>query len=695
MFTSLIIFGFTLDDVFAGKKEITSRFFSYENTSIIEFTNKGTIDINSFRIWLARDFDFKSFKTEQEWVGEKTPQGVIIFTSSESIKPGESVKFGVKTDKVTPGINWKALDTDGNLMATGKTLSQTMLSFVSTQKHSSITELSGILSESVFKIVPTKLHPGSTIRVAGNNFVPNSSLELFLNDEKLKSFETNEDGHFMLTIKIPKKTSAGHVSFSLKDKQENEKTINLLLTKIQQTIPKNIDFTVSETPNEFFRMDRVEFSGTANPETQIIIKIKNPLGEVFSTKTKNTDSQGNWHISFYLSTDATIGKYFAEITDGEKTIIESWDVALSKKIHIVPTKTKFELGEPIKFNGTASPNERLEIKFVNPQGNEVISKKLVANDSGFIEITYPTVSSTLEGTYTLYAFQENESEIVFVGLGKNPKETLSAKLNSVNYRGEEIAIIGMTGKPSQDLTLLILDQNGYEKFNDKIKLGLDGKRNYELNLTTFPTGVYTLLVSMLDFQISETFTTGLQSSSIPIDLDMIKTNYNPGESLNLIGQSQPNTTVNLLLIDPDGILVNEKESFINKNGNLSINDFKIPYDAAFGKWIIRAESNTNYANLEFQVTSLDEDMINLHVTDILSSTVGKFVTIEGSVNSEQTVKITIEDPQGNVVFQTNVRTTESGEFDLLWKVESDYVSGTYSVIVEDSSEKTARIVFDL
>ena len=41
---------------------------------------------------------------------KKTPQGVIIFTSSEPIKPGESVKFGVKTDKAKPGINWKALD---------------------------------------------------------------------------------------------------------------------------------------------------------------------------------------------------------------------------------------------------------------------------------------------------------------------------------------------------------------------------------------------------------------------------------------------------------------------------------------------------------------------------------------------------------------------------------------------------------
>ena len=89
-------------------EEINVKSFAFEETTIIEFTNDSDEVINTFRIWLGSDFSFKSFKTEKGWVGEKTPQGVIIFTSSETIKPGESVKFGVKTDKAKPGINWKA-----------------------------------------------------------------------------------------------------------------------------------------------------------------------------------------------------------------------------------------------------------------------------------------------------------------------------------------------------------------------------------------------------------------------------------------------------------------------------------------------------------------------------------------------------------------------------------------------------------
>ena len=45
-----------------------------------------------------------------------------MFTSAEPIKKGESVKFGVKTDKVSTGINWKALDSKDKQIDTGKAL---------------------------------------------------------------------------------------------------------------------------------------------------------------------------------------------------------------------------------------------------------------------------------------------------------------------------------------------------------------------------------------------------------------------------------------------------------------------------------------------------------------------------------------------------------------------------------------------
>ena len=65
------------------------------------------------------------------------------------------------------------------------------------------------------------------------------------------------------------------------------------------------------------------------------------------------------------------------------------------------------------------------------------------------------------------------------------------------------------------------------------------------------------------------------------------------------------------------------------------------------------------------------------------------------VSEEQTIEIIIVDRLGNTVFQTNVITTESGEFDLLWRAPPESLSGTYSVIVTDIFEKTITSTFDL
>ena len=100
-------------------EEINVKSMGVEKTSIITFTNDGTNEVKTFRIWLSQDAKFESFKTEKGWIGEKNSQGVIVFSSSESIKENQSVKFGIKTDKPNPIINWKGLDKTNSVVGTG------------------------------------------------------------------------------------------------------------------------------------------------------------------------------------------------------------------------------------------------------------------------------------------------------------------------------------------------------------------------------------------------------------------------------------------------------------------------------------------------------------------------------------------------------------------------------------------------
>jgi len=104
IFTSvlLVICIFTLLSISEVNAEevVSVNAISYENTIIIEFENESASKIKTIRVWLGGDKSFKSFKTEPGWGGGKYSDGkLIIFTSINMLKQGESVKFGLTTNE--------------------------------------------------------------------------------------------------------------------------------------------------------------------------------------------------------------------------------------------------------------------------------------------------------------------------------------------------------------------------------------------------------------------------------------------------------------------------------------------------------------------------------------------------------------------------------------------------------------------
>jgi hypothetical protein len=180
--TSIPIFAY-------AENEIIVESIYFEKGTIIEFINEGKVEVDSFRIWLSSDFNFESFKTEERWTGDKTPEGVIVFSSSYPLEQGSSVKFGVKTDEARPGINWKAIDKNGEQISLGKSIPSSFGDQVSVSSNTST--INGIFENSFFRIIPDKPNAGGTIRVTGDNFGASQEFEFFINTKKLGSFFTD------------------------------------------------------------------------------------------------------------------------------------------------------------------------------------------------------------------------------------------------------------------------------------------------------------------------------------------------------------------------------------------------------------------------------------------------------------------------------------------------------------------------
>ena len=679
----------------ANAQEINVKSFAFEETTIIEFTNNSDEEINTFRIWLGSDFNFKSFKTEKGWLGEKTPLGVIIFTSSETIKPSESVKFGVKTDKAKPGVNWKALDKVDNVMDTGKVLSGELPKVIQNTelKQDQILENIGpsFSTESIFRIVPEKPNVGSTIRVTGDEFAASQEFDFYIDSKKIGSFETDENGHFMTTMKIPEEQKADRVDFIIKDKDGKEKKISLRIGETKNRIPEsdNIKLTIKGLPEVLYRGDFLEIFGTGTPGNTITAEIATFDGEIINSRTVEIDAKGNWELEepIIIALDSPLGKYSVTISDGRKTILKHWAIESDKVIVIVPTNLKFDQGEIMKFNGTALPNMPIEIILEDPLGKEIFSDIIHTDDSGFVEFEFQTELSATKGTYTIIATQEKEKEFIFVGVGQLPSIPVNLALDKLNYKAGEIAIISIIGKGSDVVSLLILDPSDKPKgVAVTIILEPDGRGTYSLNLDGYSSGAYTAIISKGGTQNTEIFAIGLQTGSgqIEINTTRIPPNYLPGDPILILGNTSPSVILTIILIDPDGNEVKVKETFSDKNGKISESSFRIPSDAVSGMWTINAKSGSNFDIVEIEVLATLQEGIQVSVGDLETlGVVGKIITIK-VIGAQQTVEIEIIAEDGKIIETLSFLASSQGEINQPWIIPKEMEPGIYTVRVVDA-----------
>ncbi|MBT8172626.1 MAG: biofilm-associated protein [Nitrosopumilus sp.] len=680
-------------------QEIDVSSIALEETTILELKNEQDQDINTFRIWVGSDYSFQSFKTEKGWVGEKTPQGVIVFTSSEPIKKGESVKFGVKTDKVSSGINWKALDDKDKQIDTGKALPKELSKVVKNPDNVQVEENSGfsISAESIFRIVPEKPNVGSSIRVTGDKFGASQEFDFYINSKKIGSFVTDKDGHFMTSMKIPEDQKADRADFIIKDKEGEEKKISIRIGEIENRIPEeNIKLTIQGIPNVVHRGDLLEIFGTGSPGKGVSLTINSPDGEVIRTRTAEIDSKGNWEIEpLIVPLDRPFGKYTGVLSDGKTNKSISWTIESDKVIIITPTSLKFEPGETITFNGTALPNKSIELILEDPLGKEVFSDIFEIDESGEVEFEYQTLQSTPEGTYSLIATQEKHKEFIFVGLGELPKIPVNIEFDKTSYKSTETAIITVTGKASEVVSLLIIDPSDKPKGDTiSIQLQPDGRGSHSLDLNGFASGVYSAVVSKGSAKSTEIFAVGLQVGSGEIDINTTKTEYNPGDSILVLGETSPNAILTISLINPEGKEVKIiEESFSDKNGRISEEKFRIPSDAKTGIWKIHAKSGSNFDIVELDVRAVMQEGMIVSVVDNPDTYLGKSKNIQ-IFGASQTVAIEIVSSEGIVIENLSIPASKAGEINLPWFVPSETEPGTYTIKVSDafnSAETTFEI----
>jgi len=687
-------------------EEINVKSIGVEKTSIITFTNDGAQDVKTFRIWLSQDANFESFKTEKGWIGEKNSQGVIVFSSSESIKEDQSVKFGIKTDKPNPVINWKGLDTTNSVIDTG-VISTTKIQKVNQNpnidSNKNIIDRDGeIFTDSIFRIIPDKPNPGSTIRVVGENFGASQLFDFYIDSIRISDFETDNNGNFITTMKIPDNISKDRVDFKVKNNQGEEKIFSLRLGENQNRIEKleNIKITVNGLDKIVHRGDNLELFGTGSPSNTVIIEIKDPNQNTINSRTEKIDSTGNWKLESPINIpfDAAFGKYTIITSDGRNQSLKYWTIETDKTILLNPTEIMFKPGSIIKFNGTATPNQLIELALEDNLGKEITSDIINVGESGFVEFEYQTTENDdLEGTWTLIATQNKVKEFIYVGYGEMPSIPVNIEFDKTNYNSSENAIISLLGKPSEVLKIMIISPSGAITGEDiEVKLQEDGRATYQLELGGYGSGIYTAVAQKGNAQSSEKFSVGLQLGSGPITAQTTETEYLQGERILLIGSTNSNVLLTVSLIDPNGVEMKSLEIPSKMDGTFTVDGFKIPKNAITGTWKINAISGSNSASVEFEVITTDKDAILIDLGERIEIP-GYGEAIKIGITASQKTSITLQVfTLNNIEMGESLSCTPTADFkcEILWTIPEDIVPGEYIISVNDS-KITVKKTFEI
>ena len=681
---------FVFHEQFAYAEEvITVKSTALDTSSILELENNrgNDFNINSVRIWLGEDNSFKSFKTEKGWTGKFEVGGkVLVFSPQTSIKPGESVKFGIKTNSENPIINWKALDSAGQVIQSAATATKQS----DTERIPQITKpkIVAINDNSYFKFIPEKPSVGSDFRIIGESFIPNQNIKLYIANQMVKTINIDGDGKFISTATVPDSLTAERTDFVLRDSGGTEKSLSMRLSDAQnRQISSDVKISIDFTPKSVKRGDTIQMTGNATPDITLTLTSTDKNNKILNISTISTGYDGKWRFDNMFPTDLALGKTTIEITDGKSTIVRNFDVVSSQLINISSLQTRYEVGDTIEFAGSAIPSNEISLIVEDPAGVEVFSESFKVDSSGNIVFNVDTIIGFIEGTYILHAYQGSESAISVVGIGVQPQEVLVVSSGQVNYSaGSDIDLI-IRGQPHKTVSVVVIDESDKQKISDSIELDDNGNYTYYIESDEIGTGAFTVEVRHGVSRGSTVFTIGLSTGTGIIEFQTIKDEYRLGDQILIIGKTGNSVILTVSIIDPTGSVIREFDTFTDRIGTFKVDNFKIPSNGRTGDWIIKIGNNANIVEKSFSVVELtDMIQVNLDKDDRIYRN-GDMMAISGkNAIVGSSITVTITDLNGiKVTPDLFISVTSTGEFYTIWQVPKNIEPGIYDVYVNDDT----------
>ena len=692
VFTLLSISEVNAEDTFVNAN-------GYENTIIVEFENDSGENIKTIRMWPGGEVTFQSFKSEPGWGGGKYSDGkLVIFTATNSLDPGESVKFGLVTSEKIDGINWKVLDRNDKEIDAGKTviqtISETESSFI--EDESKEVEQAKETGDDLYgtkKFIPEKIRIGSDLRLVGNGFSSEQNLKLYLDNTILKSVNTDEQGNFLTTISIPDDYNVGTSEFVIKDESGNVQSSNVSIDEPKNRFLKTTKFDVTNIPAEIRYEETLTISGNAYPQSAIILSFENMDRILEKARVVTANSNGEWIFEETIDRTETTGEKYVIIQNNNNKTTKNLNVKSDYLVQISTSAPRYNEGDAIIVTGNGEPMADTVI-WIKDEGGNIVHYDTFPGDSDgtlYREIVIDEQFAT--GTYVVILKQDGGSDASFFGIGKYPSSSVIVLLDKTNFSLNSQVVLSVVGPPSNNMSVKILDSNDNVKQTGSFITTSIGKNKYTVDLEDLSSGIYRAVISTANIQDSAKFSVGLEPGSGEISLISIKETYSPGESVLVLGYTGHDARITVTLYEPDGNISTVTETFSDSSGNFNTNQIGIPLDGELGNWKITANSRLDTKSVTIKVSLPTEKGLTLEIDDTEFDT-SDIVLIKGIAQTDSSrLSITITDQNGGNLASLETPVTGDGTFSTPWTIPTGTETGTYTITVSDSINSTSMEIF--